>query len=890
MHKLSFSLLIPIVALSCHSAKKTASQPPAPTPPPSAVVIKDSSKTEAVKAEPYRASNTRLNDILHTKLEVSFDWTTSRMNGKATIEVRPYFQPTNMLYLNARGMEIKKVEVFEVATVHEKNKSGEKSIDVWNDKLQSNYVYENDSLKINLGHTFTAQQHYYVVIEYIAKPNELKSPGGSAAISDDKGLYFINPLGEGTFKMRQLWTQGETQANSVWMPTIDSPNERMTQDIYMTVDERFTTLSNGSLVESKKNSDGTRTDHWKLELPHAPYLAMMAVGEFKKITDTPWNGKEVSYYVEKDYEPHAQAIFGETKNMIEFFSNRLGVAYPWPKYAQIAVRDYVSGAMENTSATLHGDFMVYQTSRELIDGNRATSVIAHELFHQWFGDLVTCESWSNLPLNESFATYGEYLWEEFKNGRDAADYHHWQSRQGYIGAGKENDLIRFHYKDKEDMFDGISYNKGGQVLHMLRKAVGDDAFFASLKLYLETNKYKSVEIHNLRLAFEETTGRDMNWFFNQWFLNKGRPKIKVTKTYNSSAETLELTLEQVQDGEKAPLVYVLPMEVDIYEGGNKERHHIEVKARKQTFRFKTKGDPQLVNVDAERQLLCDMEYKKTTEEYLHQYRHAPLFADRLEALRELENNLSEPQVYTLFKDAAQNDNFFYLRNYAIGKLEKAPQDKSTELKEVFTSIFTNDKKTQTRARALEALNTKFSGDEAVKALNLKALGEGSHLICAEGLESIAKYDSKLAVEKAKLFENETGKDILFAVAGIYSAHGGDNEVNFFHRGLRYINGFDLVPFCSSYVKTARRSNNATNAIATAMDLEELSKGAIRFVKFTLLKGMKDLAGTWEAKENGLKAAIEADKKDGKDTTEKEKELKAVSETKDILTKMYNRSK
>ena len=176
--------------------------------------------------------------------------------------------------------------------------------------------------------------------------------------------------------------------------------------------------------------------------------------------------------------------------MIDFYSKQLGVDYHWPKYSQIVVRDYVSGAMENTSATLHGDFMVYQTTREMIDGKKGDDVIAHELYHQWFGDLVTAESWSNLPLNESFATYGEYLWNEYKNGRDAADENHAGSRYGYMAQSqqKEVDLIRFDYEHREDMFDGFSYNKGGQVLHMLRKAVGDEAFFASLKLYLESWK------------------------------------------------------------------------------------------------------------------------------------------------------------------------------------------------------------------------------------------------------------------------------------------------------------------------------------------------------------------------------------------------------------------
>ena len=395
--------------ISCSTSKKTQSAKSVVIEEPSITLdtIKVTSE-EAPKKKKYQATHTKLNDIIHTKLWVSFDWQKSQMLGKAEIEIKPYFYPTNMLYLNARGMDITSVQLFDKSTIGSKNSLKAKEYELKNDLSEkpNTYKYENDSLKINLGREYNSKETYYVVIEYIAKPNELKK-GGSSAISDDKGLYFINPTGSDPNKMPQIWTQGETQSNSVWFPTIDNPTEKMTDEIYMTVDNKYITLSNGLLTDSKKNADGTRTDHWKMDLPHAPYLVMMAVGEFKKIVDEPWNGKEVSYYVEKEYEPHAKAIFGKTKKMIEFYSTKLGVPYAWPKYAQIVVRDYVSGAMENTSATLHGDFVCYQTTREMIDGAKGESTIAHELFHQWFGDLASCESWSNLTLNESFATYGE---------------------------------------------------------------------------------------------------------------------------------------------------------------------------------------------------------------------------------------------------------------------------------------------------------------------------------------------------------------------------------------------------------------------------------------------------------------------------------------------------
>ncbi|MGZ4090295.1 MAG: M1 family metallopeptidase [Bacteroidia bacterium] len=889
----TFLTIITLVTTTCTPKKKTtkADVKSAIEEPAITLDTIDVLSNPPVVKEIYRASNTKQHDIINIRLDVNFDWANSKMNGKATLRLMPHFYPTRTLYLNARGMDIKSVVVSEIGAVPVNKKVGGKIIDVGVEPTLtpvsgSSFKYENDSIKIDLGRVFAGKEPYVVTIEYVSKPNELKA-GGSNAISSDKGLYFINPTGENTYKMPQIWTQGETQSNSAWFPTIDSPNAKTTQDIYMTVDEKYTTLSNGLLVDTKKNSDGTKTDHWKMEEPHAPYLAMMAVGQFKKVVDEPWNGKEVSYYVEKEYEPHAKGIFGDTKEMIEFYSSKLGVPYAWPKYAQIAVRDYVSGAMENTSATLHGDFAVYQTTREMIDGKKGEDIIAHELFHQWFGDLVTCESWSNLPLNESFATYGEYLWEEYKNGRDAADAHHVGSRQGYKMSDKEVNLIRFNYENREDMFDGFSYNKGGQVLHMLRKAVGDDAFFASLKNYLETNKFKSAEIHNLRLAFEETTGEDMNWFFNEWFLNRGRPKLKVSHKYTNNL--LELSVEQNQDLKKFPL-YKLPIDIDIYVNGKAERTRIWVTDKKQTFNIKASGQPQLVNFDAERQLLCDLDYSKTQEEYIFQYKTAPLYEDRQEALNKLEDKMADATVFALFKEAASNDKFVGLRSYAMGKLLNAPQDKMPDVKQTLLSIYANEKKTKNRAKAISLLNKKFAKDADIMELNNKALNEASYAICGEALEAIAKNDPKVGMEKAKAFETETGKDVIFPIADLYSNHGTEAQIPFFQNNLKYMTGFEIAGYIGMYAKLAKRLEKPSDAMIVAKDFETLSKGANRFTKYGAVKGIRDIAATWEGKEKAIKARLEVAKLEKKDTATLEKELQEATQTKDAVTKMYNAAK
>ena len=321
------------------------------------------------------------------------------MYGIANLTLKPYFYPQSTVVLDAKGFNIDYIKLVS---------GGE----------QKELTFEYDSLKltINLDKLYTREEQYELEIKYTAKPNELKE-GGSKAITSDKGLYFINPLGEEKDKPRQIWTQGETEASSCWFPTIDSPNEKTTEEIYITIENNFTTISNGLLIYSKDNGDGTKTDYWKQDKPHAPYLFMMTIGEFAEIKDT-WRGKEVNYYVEEKYAPYARGVFGITPELLTFFSEKLGYEYPLDKYYQLAVRDYVSGAMENTSAAIFLE-EIQLTDREQLDENW-DYIIAHELFHHWFGDLVTCESWSNLALNESFANYSEYLWFEYKYGRDRA--------------------------------------------------------------------------------------------------------------------------------------------------------------------------------------------------------------------------------------------------------------------------------------------------------------------------------------------------------------------------------------------------------------------------------------------------------------------------------------
>ncbi len=775
-----YTLCLLFILTSCNTQKKTTATTNQPKP----------KERFIPEQKVYQASNTLYNDVQHVKLEVSFNWDKKYLYGKEYITLKPHFYATDKVQLNARGMDI------NVVTLVEDGKTTKKL----------NYDYRNDTLFVTLDRTYTRNEKYTLFINYVAKPDELKEVGGSAAITSDKGLYFINADKKDPNKPQQLWTQGETQSNSVWFPIIDSPNQKMTQEISITVDNNFVTLCNGLLVSSVFDNEGrTRTDTWKQTLPAAPYLTMMAISNFKIVKDK-WRSLDVNYYVDAEFEQYAKQIFGNTPEMLEFYSKTLGVDYPWEKFHQVVVHDYVSGAMENTSAVLHGEFL-QRTTRQLLD-NTNEDVIAHELFHQWFGDLVTCESWSNIPLNESFATYGEYLWNEHKYGADEADYGCMQDLSGYLNEAKykQVNLIRFNYNSREDMFDGHSYPKGGRVLHMLRKYVGDDAFFASLKKYLTDNRFKAVEIHNLRLAFEETTGEDLNWFFNQWFLDKGHPDIEINYQWNDSLKKEIVTIEQKQDFEKTPM-YKLPLQVDIYEGGKKRREKITVKSEKDVFFFDCTSKPDLVNVDAEKQLLCTKTDNHTTGEWIFQYQNAPLFLDRHEALSKLCKNYEANSDAGKIVRKAMDDKHWAIRKLAIkncGALAKADAE-NTRTKLI--SILNNDKKSSVRSEALSALN-KYFDDERISEVYKNAFADSSFNVMTNALEYyIDKNPSQIGM--LKQFEDDNTSELLVALSGIYAQHGDDSNVPYAAMALDQAKGFSKFTAIQNYGKLLERCKPET---------------------------------------------------------------------------------
>ena len=756
-------------------------------------VYLDTMFVEDVAKPVYRASNTRVMDLIHTDLDVRFDWDKQYLHGKAELTMKPYFYETNTFGLDAQGFDIESVEV-----------------ELRGESLDFDYAYDQRVITFELNESISRNDTLLVFIDYVSKPNELQVQG-SEAITDAKGLYFIDPLDQDPLKPSQIWTQGETQASSAWFPTIDSPNEKMTQEIAITVQDKYLTLSNGVLEYSEDLGYGLRTDHWVQEKAHAPYLAMMTVGEFAETEDMWRDSMAVNYYVEKEYGEHAQRIFGKTPEMIEFYSNVLGVDFPWANYKQVVVRDYVSGAMENTTAVIFGEF-TQQTTREMIDGDNQ-AVISHELFHHWFGDLVTCESWSNLPLNESFATYGEYLWFEHDRGKDFADEHLDEDLQNYMAefkSGKSVDLVRFHYDDPMDMFDSHSYAKGGRILHMLRSEIGDEAFFASLNLYLTRYAYQPAEMHQLRLCVEEVTGRDMSIFFNQWFFAKGHPVLNVSYGYDQLNNKQVVYVEQVQDLDQYPL-YELNVFVTIDNGDHDLCEKITINSIRDTFRFEVAKDPAYVVFDSEASLLAEVTEEKTMEHYAVEFDAVEKYYHRKRIMDIAESQIGDKTAQAIMMKAL-NDPYDGLRAKALDAIsDYITMSNADSLRTIVVDLMTSDASSRVRAAAARQLEHVLN-KESQMAAESQLKQDSSYAVIGELLMAVYAWNPDLAKSMAADLENEPSNDMLLSIAELYAFYDTPDKFEYYHKLDQRLKGWDrlgLFETWSSYLAGASNFEQVT---------------------------------------------------------------------------------
>ena len=771
------------------------------------VTLKELSVSSKGGKPPYQATVTQAWKIARTRVALSFDWKGKTADAREWITARPWCYATDSIVLDAKSMRIDSVCV--------NTKAGRKPLQ---------FDYTNDRLSVKLDRTYTATDSIELFFKYTAMPYA-QNTGGSAAITDDRGLYFINSEGKIPNKPTQIWTQGETESNSHWMITFDKPNVRFTTQIELTVPDEMTTLSNGALIKQNKEANGLRTDIWRMDQPIQAYATMFAIGKFSTVKEK-WNNKEVNYLVEPAYERYARMMFNNTPEMMGYFSEITGVPYPWNKYSQVVVRDYVSGAMENTSASLFGEFM-NQDAREIADKN-SEDVVSHELFHQWFGDYVTAESWSNITVNESFANYGEQLWRRHKYGKDEGDALAWNDLQRYLGSSsfKDPQLVRFNYNSREDVFDAISYNKGGAILHYLQTLIGDAAFYKAMNIYLTKNALQPAEAHNWRMAVEEATGQDWNWFFNQWYYHPGHPSLKVAYSYNDTAKTLSVTV--TQSNSDSTFNYSLPLKAALIYGNEQTITDWNISKRTETFTYNYKSGVAPVFVPDQQHILPgDIRETKKPIQWLQQYAASKddIILRELAitgACKQMPDSATQELIGMALKDPSTN-----VRSYVLDEMEAMKSDRYRKRwGNQVIEMAGHDGSNTVRADAMKLVG-EWKLNNA-KDMLLAGVADSSYMVAGAALNALGKIDKDTAYAIAhKMASGDNRSSLQSAIWSNIGQAAKDEDATTITQWSTQASGtkkFALAGAMSRYMKNVKSDDAFTkvlDACSTLIRQEEM---------------------------------------------------------------------
>ena len=432
-------------------------------------------------------------------------------------------------------------------------------------------------------------------------------------------------------------------------------------------------------------------------------------------------------------------------------------------------------------------------------------------------------------------------------------------------------MVRFDYRHREDMFDGNTYQKGGRILHMLRNYMGDEAFFESLRIYLEENKYTAVEMHQLRIACEKVLGEDLNWFFNQWFYSKGHPILEINYEYDDSLKVQLVSVEQVQDFKTTPL-YRLPFKIDIYVNGKKETKEVVAEEVLNIYSFSVDAKPDLVNVDADKMLLCEkIDNHETPEEWAYMYHHAGRYLDRYESIKSLSKSNEDVAINTIYD--ALDDKYPYLKSMAIKSIKNALKSNEEKIKLKLLYMAKNDSDSRVRGDAIEALAKYFEDDEATRETIIAGVSEQSYYVIRESLSALSKISPGDAMKFAKALEEEENEAILGAVAAVYAEHGEVEQNAFFIKISEKMTGFEKYGFTTTYIKYLKKQDHKTVEEGLPILKDVALNGKPWWVRLSGINALTDL----ETKYNNQIRVAEAEMKEAEVGSEKEIELRTSLE-------------
>ncbi len=730
--------------------------------------------------EPYARS--RDYDLQHSRISLRFDLEQKKVLGEVTHSIAILRDGTTKIAFDSAGLTIRKVTV---------------------NRASAKFETTAEKLIIPLAAEAKAGEKFDITIRYEGKPA--------------KGMYFILPDKDYPDRPSQIWTQGESEDTHYYLPTYDYPNDRLTTETILTVPTSWITVSNGKLINVSDAGKGLKTWYWKESVPSSTYLITVVAGEFDEVKET-WHGIPVTYYAPKGRGDRLAVNYGRTPAMMELFSKKFGVDYPWEKYAQVMVDDFVAGGMENSSATTNnGTSLVHpKLAPEYVAGQ--DELISHELGHQWFGDLVTCKDWGDVWLNEGFATFLEAVWTESRYGKDQADYQRWENAREWLGSHNlwSKPIVRHDFDDSSE-FDENAYDKGGWVLYMLRHQMGEDAFYRGLKHYLEVNRGKNVVTADLAKAIEEATQTNVDQFFSQWLYGAGAPRFELSYVYDGGKHQVMLTVKQTQKVEGRVGLFRVPVEVEITTATGPKLYNVTASKDKQTFFLPADSAPLMVLFDKGGQVLKSAEFHKEKKEWLYQLRNATEVADRADAVVALGKIRNDEEVVATLGETLRNDKAWGVRATAADTLGQIGG--ASACKVLLAALDSNDKP-WVRSRVVSALSN-FQDDAPVAAR----------------LISVAQQDNSYRARAAALqaLGRLKGPDTFATLAAAVAADSPDGFLrNEALRSLGSLGDDKAVPLLLSWSAPGNPMESRTAAINSLgrlqKDNQEITKQLASYLK------------------------------------------------------------
>jgi aminopeptidase N len=717
-------------------------QTPTPTPAPQARRV-----TEARPFPPPQYIPPHDYDQRNIKLDLHFDWQKEQAIGTETITLAPTVNDLKRVDLDAAFM------TFESAKLAKGT------------PLTFAYDDKKEKLSIALDHAYQPNEEITIVISYHTN----RPPADRTALVGGGGLNFILPRPNDPTRPKQAWSQGEAEANHFWFACFDHPNDFVTSEIVATVEKPLSVVSNGKLISTKENSDGTRTFDWQIDVPHATYLTSIVVGEFAPVAGEYAGIPVVTNVYPNEFE-EGKVTAARLPDMVKFFSEKTGVKYPYAKYAQTTVRDF-GGGMENISATTQTDNMIHDARTEL--DQTSDGLESHELAHQWFGDYVTCRSWSDIWLNESFATYFQAMWDEHHLGHDDFLYLDVKANQDqYYSAWarqQRRPIVTKNYANPDAVFDTYAYPRGGAVLHMLRTFLGEDNWWRSINHYLTKYAHQPVETAQFRIAIEETTGQPMDWFFDEWVYKMGHPVFRVTQDYDAANKQLILKVRQEQKPDpesQYPQVgfFQTPVDIQIGTATNTRVERVQIEPKEeQTFKFAVDSEPLLVGFDYSGTLIKELIFDKTTSQLLYQASNDKDVLGRVWAVSQLTTRLHDDKALAADRDAirksladvATKDEFWGARVEAVAALNGAKEAKDALL------AATRDTNSRVRARAVTSLAA--TKDATLADTYSQLLNDQSYSVIRAAAVAFGQTKSPAAYDAlVKLIDQPSWRDTIRA--------------------------------------------------------------------------------------------------------------------------------